>query len=63
MVWSGCTTPSERHEDRVDPAIGAPMLSTVLDRELDEEKNNGRSDPPIRCPLCGWSPRKATAEK
>jgi hypothetical protein len=32
--------------------------SVVLDRELDEEKSTGPSDPRIRCPLCGWSPRK-----
>jgi len=30
--------------------------SVVLDRELQEEKNPGT--PRIRCPLCGWSPRK-----
>lgn len=28
-------------------------------RELEEEKKPGASEPPrIRCPLCGWSPRK-----
>jgi len=33
--------------------------SDVLDRELEEEKKPGESEPPrIRCPLCGWSPRK-----
>ena len=27
--------------------------------ELEEEKKPGASEPPhIRCPLCGWSPRK-----
>ena len=32
----------------------------VLDRELDEERKPGESEPPPRilCPLCGWSPRK-----
>ena len=30
--------------------------SVVLDRELDEAKSP--SGPRIRCPLCGWSPRK-----
>jgi hypothetical protein len=35
------------------------MLSTVIDRELAEKKKPGESEPPrIRCPLCGWSPRK-----
>jgi hypothetical protein len=34
------------------------MFSTVLDRELDEEKSREPSDPRIRCPLCGWLPRK-----
>jgi hypothetical protein len=32
--------------------------STVSDRELEEEKSNEPSEPRIRCPLCGWSPRK-----
>ena len=30
----------------------------VLDRELDEEKSKGPTDPRICCPLCCWSPRK-----
>jgi hypothetical protein len=30
--------------------------SAVLDRELEEGKSP--SPPRIRCPLCGWSPRK-----
>ena len=33
--------------------------SDVLDRELEEEKKPGESElPHIRCPLCGWSPRR-----
>lgn len=32
--------------------------STVLDRELEQEESHHPSDPRIRCPLCGWSPRK-----
>jgi hypothetical protein len=32
--------------------------SVVLDRELEEEKSKGPSRPRIRCPLCGWEPRK-----
>ena len=32
--------------------------SVVLDRELEEEKNQDSSGSCIRCPLCGWSPRK-----
>jgi hypothetical protein len=27
--------------------------SVVLDRELDEDKSEGPSDPHTRCPLCG----------
>jgi hypothetical protein len=41
--------------------IGLPeesMLSTVLNRELDQEKSHDSSGSRIRCPLCGWSPRK-----
>jgi hypothetical protein len=38
---------------------GAPILSTVIDRELEDNKKPGASEPPrIRFPLCGWSPRK-----
>ena len=33
--------------------------NTIPDRELEEEKRPGESEPPrIRCPFCGWSPRK-----
>jgi hypothetical protein len=33
--------------------------SVVLDRELQEEEKPTTSEPPrIRCPLCGWSPRR-----
>jgi hypothetical protein len=32
--------------------------STVLDRELKEDKGLDPPGPRIRCPLCGWSPRK-----
>jgi hypothetical protein len=32
--------------------------SVVLDRELEEEKGQDSSGSRIRCPLCGWSPRK-----
>jgi len=35
-----------------------PANSVVLDRELDEGKTQGPSEPRIHCPLCGWSPRK-----
>jgi len=50
--------PSYRPDDRLDPAGEEPMLSTVLDRELDQEKSHDPSGSRIRCPLCGWSPRK-----
>src|ERR1700686_1886217 len=32
--------------------------SVVLDREVEKEKSREPSDPRIRCPLCGWTPRK-----
>jgi hypothetical protein len=32
--------------------------SVVLDREPDQEKSHDPNGPHIRCPLCGWSPRK-----
>jgi hypothetical protein len=39
-----------------------PSASTVLDPVLDEEEKKEKevdgSGPRIRCPLCGWSPRK-----
>ena len=41
----------------MSPVAENPVI--VPDRELDEEKKPGESEPPrIRCPLCGWSPRK-----
>jgi hypothetical protein len=38
MGWSGCTTPFDRLEDRFDPAAEEPMQSSVLDRELERER-------------------------
>jgi hypothetical protein len=44
---------SGSHESFADNPVIVP------DRELEEEKKPGVSEPPrIRCPLCGWSPRK-----
>jgi len=40
----------------MSPVTDNPVI--IPDRELKEEKP-GESEPPcIRCPLCGWSPRK-----
>jgi hypothetical protein len=42
----------------------SPIAETsviVPDREVDEERTSESEPPRIRCPLCGWSPRKATA--
>ena len=36
----------------------AAKSSVVLDRNLDQEKSLDPSGPRIRCPLCGWEPRK-----
>jgi hypothetical protein len=41
-----------------NPVNEASKSSVVLDRELDADKSQSPSDPRIRCPLCGWSPRK-----
>ncbi len=35
-----------------------PKSSVVLDREVEKEKSREPSGPRIRCPFCGWSPRK-----
>jgi hypothetical protein len=41
----------------MNPVADNPVI--VPERELEEEKEPGTSEPPrIRCPLCGWSPRK-----
>jgi hypothetical protein len=32
--------------------------SVVVDDEVDQEKGREPSGPRIRCPLCGWTPRK-----
>jgi len=34
------------------------QILRCLGREPDQEKDLGPSGPRIRCPLCGWSPRK-----
>jgi hypothetical protein len=36
----------------------SPDQSVVLDREPDQEKSLDPNGQRIRCPLCGWSPRK-----
>ena len=41
----------------MNPVADNPGI--VPQRELEEDKKPGASEPPrIRCPLCGWSPRK-----
>jgi hypothetical protein len=41
----------------MNPVADNPAI--VPDRELEEDRKSGESEPPrIRCPLCGWSPRK-----
>jgi hypothetical protein len=41
----------------MSPFADNPVIAP--DRELEEDKKPGASEPPrIRCPLCGWSPRK-----
>jgi len=41
----------------MSPVSDNPVI--LPERELEEEKKPGASEPPrIRCPLCGWSPRK-----
>jgi len=37
---------------------GAAKSSVISDRELEDEKTYDPSGPRIRCPQCGWSPRK-----
>jgi len=39
-------------------AKNASQASVVLDPELGQEKDLEPSGPRIRCPRCGWSPRK-----
>src|SRR4029077_18608594 len=43
-----------RHNSVMSPVADNPVI--VPDRDLEDEKNSGTSR--IRCPLCGWSPRK-----
>jgi hypothetical protein len=41
----------------MNPVADNPVI--VPQRELEEERKPSASEPPrIRCPLCGWSPRK-----
>jgi hypothetical protein len=49
--------PANKHRDKMLNRVA--NSSVDIDHELDEEKKPGASEPPrIRCPLCGWSPRK-----
>lgn len=46
-----------RHNSLVSPVADNPVI--VPDRNLEQEKKPAASEPPrLRCPLCGWSPRK-----
>jgi hypothetical protein len=52
-------------EPKLNPSTGTCSFSNdvakssvVLDRELEEKKSHDTSGSSIRCPLCGWSPRK-----
>jgi hypothetical protein len=47
-----------RHNTEAMCARSDDKSSVVVDRELEEEKSHDPSGPRIRCPLCGWSPRK-----
>ena len=40
----------------MSPVADNPVI--VPDRNLKEEETHAPSGPRIRCPLCGWSPRK-----
>jgi hypothetical protein len=40
----------------MSPVADKPVI--VPDREQEHEKTHDPSGPRIRCPLCGWSPRK-----
>ena len=39
-------------------ALSDDRSSVVVDREPEQDKSFDPSGPRIRCPLCGWSPRK-----
>jgi len=38
--------------------VGDP--SKVLEPEIEIEKSTGAKGPRIRCPKCGWSPKKTS---
>jgi hypothetical protein len=40
------------------PAFTDDKPAIAIDHEVDEEKGLDPSRPRIRCPKCGWSPRK-----
>ena len=49
------------HPNRVIIAGTSPVADSAViapDRELEDEKKHDTSGSRIRCPLCGWSPRK-----
>jgi len=55
LVRASCFTGSPAID--MSPVTDNPVIAP--DRELEEEKQPSESEPPrIRCPLCGWSPRK-----
>ena len=43
----------------MSPFADSPVI--IPERQIKEEKKPSDTEPPrIRCPLCGWSPRKET---
>jgi len=41
----------------MSPVVDNPVI--VPDRKLEEDKKPDAAEPPrMRCPLCGWSPRR-----
>src|SRR3954449_9327721 len=45
-----------RYAIDMSPVADNPVI--VPDRDLEDDKKHDPSGPRIRCPLCGWSPRK-----
>ena len=46
-----------RKSERIGWWVMEWLHDSVLDRDLEAAKGHEPSEPGIRCPLCGWSPR------
>ena len=57
-IEPAAASPGHARDRAMPDFAGSGRSATVMEPETRDEKTSGLSGPRIRCPLCGWSPRK-----